>query len=1857
MLLKHLVRTPVMWFIVGLAAVVAATIITPSAGFAQPTDAPATTSPAESHSPESIPESQVPTDPVASTPSSPKPTTADPTSSPDEAEPDVDVEVELYDADEQRLDDKTVSADQQVIASATIRDPELTQLLEQEEDIGEAPAIEIAVKLPTDDAETFTYEVEDLEPKLDDDGDPIADTFWMHPATVASDDPRLSLPEDADGLITVAASYDRLGAFEEPIVSEEVEVFLDTTPATIDSLTYVDPDETQQDVVMDDYVVADGKRYLELTVEDEQTADNLELTPETVTELQERFTDLWGVSEVTVSHNGDPVATKTVTDGEAYRIVLDEAREYNLELLEISVTDGVGNTETYNAHERNVDLNPDKHQIPTTIAIDRPDADWYTRVLVDDGTKEHVGRKLVINHEAPKVILESNKPFFPQLLVEADKEAGWGRKPALTFEHAYGAHSKTVQVSCDAEPKATDNGVYRVECSFPTAFGGTVTEGAYNLAETSVDNQDDVQWSHTTGYLEVTDVILDTTAPEAAITTRPDPDHYEVIAELTEEHTEHDAYRGEALLVGDEKGVEYGLRLTDVFPEGHPGRKERTASPTGTAGLDPDSVTVQYPVPTDLNGKPFGRSSTQHLEVDRQGKVNITFGAEGVYDLSQVTVTAQDHAGNVLEKLPLATLLDDSEPRLIVVTPSESPARTGIEITPAQGVPASTDDGRYFRGDVDMTFTIRDPWFPLYRALADDFDAFLKLSYSYSNTSDEKTEVDLDLDPKKFARGKNHTWVYTDIELPRAQDSDQPLEARYELAWEYPGLNLLANDSKTSGRQAFWVDYTSPVITDATAQIQEEFWFLDELSEEHVGQAHYAGEPLLVSPDGTSVRYRVNVKDLFPHGHPAHDEPTGTTHSPAGVAGLDAGSVRFRVPERTDLDGQLLAQAEVTHPELTEHGTFWIELSGEGLYDLSKVMISAKDQAGNELKPISLYEALSAENSTHHKFVVVNRSDSPVAADLTVTRAEDVPTSTDNSYYYRGDINATLSVTDRWFPLYLAREPQLENLVTLSYNTSPAVSDRFRDANLQLGPQQFVAGEEYQWVYHDLALPRAPGSKKPLEANYALSWDYPGLDASVEHAETTGRHDFVVDYTGPQLGELQFSDLSNIRHEWIIADEAYRVTLQDVSDPIAGIDPESVGFHRFEDQDWREPVSRVGFEPGVSDLAVDPAPKPQFTGSDDHAGKISFDITGDSQRLYLHQTVIGLTDKAGNPVDTGLLNRYESTELELRPNEDGIHEGPRAIVVASAQPALSLRYDHDDVRNGHYYNTDRIATITVTDANFDLLQDIDGLATVMTATVDDAERTVNVEDFSNPSEDGQTWVATYEFDTDGDWEITAQATTISDKTSETFTDEWTLDTMDPMIMVDFGPEAGETGQYFNTPRTATVRIDERNFSPEDTAVQVSAETADGSSAPAPSGSGWSQGEDDEWVQTFTFVDELVYNMSIDTVDLAGNTTDTYEVPEFIVDLTAPDVQISQVEDSTAYAGVVAPQVEVSDIYLSPSEVEYVLEGFNQGPIDSTTHVVTENFDDTSWQASWDDFPRDIAVDDVYTLSVTATDRAGNSTSDAVNFSVNRFGSTYMFSDGTDNLRGQYLKEPIDVEITEINVSGIAPEQTEVSVAENDQVRTLDDADFDRENTSVDNGWQAMKYTLPAELFDASAYFRIMLSSVDEAGNLSQNTMEHKSTDRESSAEVKFAVDQIAPNVTLGDVESGSVYYSPVKNIIPDVKDNLALESVTMTVDGQPVLEASGRQALTEILAYELPADAQEHTIDVAATDKAGNVTTAHYANVVVVANFWQYLASHPWLAAALVAGGIALLAAVVGSVVGVIRRRRRLAYRRNPFGL
>ena len=142
-------------------------------------------------------------------------------------------------------------------------------------------------------------------------------------------------------------------------------------------------------------------------------------------------------------------------------------------------------------------------------------------------------------------------------------------------------------------------------------------------------------------------------------------------------------------------------------------------------------------------------------------------------------------------------------------------------------------------------------------------------------------------------------------------------------------------------------------------------------------------------------------------------------------------------------------------------------------------------------------------------------------------------------------------------------------------------------------------------------------------------------------------------------------------------------------------------------------------------------------------------------------------------------------------------------------------------------------------------------------------------------------------------------------------------------------------------------------------------------------------------------------------------------------------------------------------------------------------------------------PNDIkANDNVYTVVVTAVDLAGNTSDDAVTFSVNRFGSTYVISDETGKMLNEYLKfdDTTDVRVTEINPSGLDASQTAVELTRDTSNTTLSADDYTVEQGSA-SGWQEYVYTVGRDNYDADGVYRVLFHSQDRAGNVSENEME------------------------------------------------------------------------------------------------------------------------------------------------------------------
>ena len=794
-----------------------------------------------------------------------------------------------------------------------------------------------------------------------------------------------------------------------------------------------------------------------------------------------------------------------------------------------------------------------------------------------------------------------------------------------------------------------------------------------------------------------------------------------------------------------------------------------------------------------------------------------------------------------------------------------------------------------------------------------------------------------------------------------------------------------------------------------------------------------------------------------------------------------------------------------------------------------------------------------------------------------------------NGKYYNAPRTATVTVTEASFGFMRDNDPE-RAVVVRRWN----------------GEERIVRAEDFQNPSGDGVTWTA---QVPCEPDGIYRLDADLTDPSGKSAEPYRWEEFVVDTVAPVPGRVLISPHESVQWEWLFAADGASASFS-LSDELSGIDGASVALS-------------VGGQATPTDFRAD--------GTDALA---VWELPPDDRAVPLSDVSLRFADKAGNAAAIPSLLDHEDRDLNVK-----------GLYADGAAPVIDVAFDNDDVRNGKYYNAPRTATVTVTEASFGFVRDNDPYRTVVTRHLDDSALSVRAEDFQNPSGDGVTWTAQVPCDSDGVYLIEAELTDPSGKRAEYRGEEFVVDTTAPLILASFDNDQSEGGMYYKAPRTATVTVHDDNFSADLAEVGVTASDASGAAAAAPGIDGWTELPVGTWTSHVAFGQELHYAMSVACTDLAGNAAEVVEVPEFVIDLTAPGVRVERVADRAAYRDAVAPLVTFEDVNFEPYLAEVSIVGAVRG--EERYFSSAETLTDTSRTLDFADFDYRLDVEDVYTLTAKVRDKAGNESSQTVTFSVNRFGSNYQLSPDTAAFVGSYAKRGQSVVVTETNVSGLA--SSSVSLAHNDSVRTLSaEADYAVAQEGGQESWSRYTYTLPAELFSQDGYYRVMLSSRDVAGGLSENLMEGKNADRTAPLELVFAVDGTAPAVSLGNVEAGSSHYAPSQRVDVLAGDNMEAERAVLYVDGQARAEWGAEElAGSRMFDFSLPAADAPQTLRLETVDRAGNTASTEVRGVVVTGDLARYVLSTPAILYPLVAAVILVPAAVGGTVFSARRSLKR----------
>ena len=453
---------------------------------------------------------------------------------------------------------------------------------------------------------------------------------------------------------------------------------------------------------------------------------------------------------------------------------------------------------------------------------------------------------------------------------------------------------------------------------------------------------------------------------------------------------------------------------------------------------------------------------------------------------------------------------------------------------------------------------------------------------------------------------------------------------------------------------------------------------------------------------------------------------------------------------------------------------------------------------------------------------------------------------------------------------------------------------------------------------------------------------------------------------------------------------------------------------------------------------------------------------------------------------------------------------------------------------------------------------------------------------------------------------------------------FTIDQTKPIVSVSFDNNNVRNGMYFNAGRTATITIKEHNFNAGRVVM-----TATNATAGADPHTGWVQSKDnkDIWTKTVTFnPQDATCEFNIEVTDLAGNVCRNTEVnygnsaahDKFVIDQVNPTLGVTGT-NQTPYSDACTPGFTGNDTNISDGQhnAEYtvqltraVREHKNQD-VTSLFANVNPNMGKDLISAVYANIPDDAENDGIYTLNVSVTDLAGNSSQTSNTFTVNRHGSFYVFNDDLAKLVNDKFVQKADgkYSITEYNASPLVAGSVKIEIYRDGQlVKTIKPT----VGAAVlgASGLYEYTYDLPTENFAQDGRYSVSVSSVDEAKNTSDNTKLEESI-------LEFTVDSVNPEIVIIKGLEKAIVNAEELEFTVNAVDTYGIKSIQIVVDGEVVktfvpqevydqLKAEGKamqqyEVMDENLdftaAYTLYESNSKQSIEIVVTDMAGNSFT------------------------------------------------------------
>lgn len=626
-------------------------------------------------------------------------------------------------------------------------------------------------------------------------------------------------------------------------------------------------------------------------------------------------------------------------------------------------------------------------------------------------------------------------------------------------------------------------------------------------------------------------------------------------------------------------------------------------------------------------------------------------------------------------------------------------------------------------------------------------------------------------------------------------------------------------------------------------------------------------------------------------------------------------------------------------------------------------------------------------------------------------------------------------------------------------------------------------------------------------------------------------------------------------------------------------------------------------------------------------------LSGDSGWQIPDELELNLVTRAQKQTAVTADSNHITAQLAITDHAGNSSEASaKTFSIDKAAPKIQVGYDDRETANGTYFKEKRTATVTVTDANFSP-EECEFVTTGPTCGISEWKHRAGKGCDGKVHTRDCSYSCQVTFAEDGDYTFTFRCRDLAgNEAVYGRVDEFTVDTVKPVIQVNYDNNAVKNGHYYNKGRTATLQVEDKNFDGANTQVAVTA-ARDGVQMAAPAVSAFTQ-NGDIWTATVDFTEDGDYTLQVTTADKAGNPGEAYKSESFTIDQTKPELSIEGVAQNSANQGVVAPIIQGADSNLDGASVSVSLQGANHGKVafDSKTQQT-----DKQIEIAMRDFKHAAEIDDLYTLEVSIADKAGNEKQETRVFSVNRFGSVYILGERTGQLVDQfYTNQEQELVITEVNVDTLQFEEIVYSLDGN--IVTLEKGrDYEVKSDTNEADWKMYEYRIHARNFAQEGSYVVSIYSEDLAQNKSSNKAKGK--------EIAFVVDKTAPSIVVAGVENSGQYVDAKRNITVDAQDNILLDQVTVYADDDRKASAAREELMEQDgqVKLSLTGSNQMQSLWVEARDAAGNVTRTPDIRFLITKNLLiQWVNNVP-----LFAGTVSTTAAA-GAAGAFIFRRRKL---------